>query len=117
MTSNDVLTVREFQAGLDGLKVYVDGRISEVNARISELRADVQLLARDVRDNAIRIEGTRDFIGWGFSLMALIIALVGFSITLAPMFREMYKNVRKPTLTEERVQELINNALNALPKK
>ena len=48
--------------------------------------------------------------------MAVVIALVGFVITLAPMFREMYRDARQAkresALTRSEVEEMIAEAIS-----
>ena len=63
MTSTDkqeVLTVKDSHNGLDGLKVYIDGRLLEtekrLDARVVELKAEIQVLDRKIELNATRID-------------------------------------------------------------
>lgn len=146
MASNDVIT----KADIEGLKVYMDGRISGledrmtgvesrlsgiedritgVEARISGLEdkvsgIEVRLsgvevrvagveqavgevrtdLRTEIRVNAAKIDGVRDSMNWGFATLAIAVAIVGFTITLAPMFREIFREKRK----EKREDEIRN---------
>ena len=38
---------------------------------------------------------------WGLATLAIVVTLVGFVITLAPMFREMFKEKRKEMRNDE----------------
>ena len=106
MTSSDV---EIFRSGLEDLKYYIDGRISEVKAEIRTVNENVLV-------NSARIESQRDFMSIGFTIMAVVIALVGFVITLAPMFREMYRDARQAkresALTRSEVEEMISDAIS-----
>lgn len=117
MTSTDV---EIFRSGLEDLKFYIDGRISEVNKQLVEMRAEIRTVNENVLVNSARIESQRDFMSIGFTIMAVVIALIGFVITLAPMFREMYRDARQvkrePELTRSEVERMIENAISRVMK-
>ena len=110
MTSSDV---EIFRSGLEDLKFYIDGRILQTE---TELRAEIRTVNENVLVNSARIESQRDFMSIGFTIMAVVIALVGFVITLAPMFREMYRDARQArresALTRTEVEEMIADAIS-----
>ena len=47
---------------------------------------------------------------WGFAIIAIVIALVGFTVSLAPAFLEFLKNKRTYATTEQ-VQEIVDRAI------
>ena len=105
MSSNDIqtLTVRDFQSGLDGLKVYIDGRLLETEknfiARIGEVNTEVRI-------NSVRIEEVKNSMNWNFTTLAVVVAIVGFTITLAPMFREIFIR-RKEEKTRDDIRKIV----------
>ena len=56
MASNDVIT----KADIEGLKVYIDGRIVELekkfDAKVDELKTEINILERKVEFNATKID-------------------------------------------------------------
>lgn len=101
MTSSDnqqYVTVEMFNAGIESLRA----EIRRGNEQMREIRAEVQALDRKVELNAHDIEHVQTSIYWGFAIMALVISLVGFVVTLAPMFKEMYKESRKSAELEKK---------------
>lgn len=114
MTSSDV---EIFRSGIEDLKYYIDGRFSEVDRQFQEVRAELRTVHENVLVNTAKIDAQRDFMGIGFTIMAVVIALIGFIVTLAPMFREMYKDAKRgkmsnasedTTLTVEKIQYMID---------
>ena len=84
MASEDkYLTVEIFNAG-----------ISEIKGEISGLKKQVDILALEVRDNSRDIAHLQTSIYWGFAIVAIVVALIGFVVTLAPMFTGLYKDLR-----------------------
>lgn len=105
MTSNDMnaLTVKGFNSGLDSLKIYIDGRLLETeknfNAHISELNTEVRI-------NSVRIEEVKNSMNWNLTTLAVVVAIVGFAITLAPMFREIFIR-RKEEKTRDDIRKIV----------
>ena len=98
MTSTDnVVTVEMFNAGIEGLK-------SEIRRGKDELRTEIRLNARDT-------EHLQTLIYWVFALMAIFVAFVGFLITLAPTILEFYKAKQQKFVTPEQVKEIVDNAI------
>ena len=91
MTSSDV---EIFRSGLEDLMFYIDGRISNVNKQLGDVRAEIRTLNGNVLVNSAKIDAQLDFMSIGFTIMAIVVALVGFVVTLAPMFRDIYKDAR-----------------------
>lgn len=116
MTSTDV---EIFRSGLDDLKYYIDTRISEsekrTNEQFVELRAEIRTAQDNVLVNSAKIDAQRDFMSIGFTIMAVVIALIGFVITLAPMFRDIYKDAKQARrdniITVEKIQGMIDSSI------
>ena len=123
MMSSDV---EIFRSGLEDLKYYIDIRFSEMDKQLKEVRTELREVHENVLVNTARLEAQRDFMSIGFTIMAVVIALMGFVVTLAPMFREMYKDARRVrsmkdtgegTLTAERVQQMIDISISEAMSK
>ena len=122
MASNDVIT----KADIEGLKVYIDGRIKSVEDRMtgvesrlsgiegrimgvenritgveSRLTEATSEIKTEVRVNAVKIDAVKDSINWNFATLVIVVAIVGFTIALAPMFREMFKEKRRERNDDE----------------
>lgn len=115
MSSEDVI-LDVLKSEINGLKVYVDGRLLQTESKIAELRAEMRTMNENVLVNSAKIEAYRDFMSIGFTIMTVIIGFFGFLVTIAPMLREMYRD-RKREKTEERltrseVQEMITAAIS-----
>lgn len=120
------LDVGIFRSRLEDLKYYIDGRFSEVDRQIHEVRTELRKVNENVLVNTAKIESQGDFMGIGFTIMAVVIALMSFVVTLAPMFREMYKDAKKVSmrnpsedtkLTAERIQNMIDISIAKAMKK
>ena len=107
MSSNDIqtLTVRDFQSGLDGLKVYVDGRLLEtekkIDARLVELQAEIQVLDRKIELNATRIDMLQHFQSIGFTVLGAIVGFAALVLTLAPTILELFREKRSRKRDDE----------------
>ena len=121
MASNDVAVTK---ADIENLKVYIDGRIAGIEKRIDgvEKRIDgvekhidqaISEVKAEIRVNAAKVDVLKDSMHWGFATLAIVVALVGFSITLAPMFREMFRE-RKKYMTHDDVREIIREEFTKL---
>ena len=102
MASNDTAITK---ADIEGLKIYIDGRIKGVEDRISGIEnrvtgienriIGVEQAISEVKTelliNAVKVEEVKNSMNWNFATLALVVAIVGFTITLAPMFREIFR--------------------------
>ena len=115
MTSTDRII-----AEIDGLKVYIDGklsvidgRLSAIEGRLSAVEGNIADLKTEIRVNAVRIEEVKNAVNWDFTALAIIVAFVGFAITLAPMFREMFSR-KEDSKTEEKMRVIVREELAKL---
>lgn len=111
MTSNDnvqYVTVEVFNAGISELRSEIHRTNEEIKAAIAEMKHELRYQARD-------IEHLQTSIYWGFAVIAIVVALVGFVMTLAPMFREMYrdsKQAKKDTPpSRSEIQKMVDEAI------
>lgn len=109
MTSADnqqFVTVEVFNNGVERLERHMD-----------ELKAEIKIISDATLVNSTKIDDLYHFMGIGFAIIAIVVAFVGFVITLSPMFREMYKDAKKAkaknenSITEQKVQDMINSSV------
>ena len=127
MTSADYENVEVFSAGISelrgsisDLKLAIDGRFVQLERKVDELKAEVQVLDKNVAVNSAKMDMLQHYQTLGFTILTVVIALVGFVITLAPMFREMYRDARKdkkPEISEARLQEMIEATVSKVLKR
>ena len=127
MTSNDVITVELFNSKMETiitqiqfgnerlrneLNTKIDGVENRLNTKIdkvyTELNTKIEITNARLTGVENRLDDLKTFMSIGFSIVVIIVALIAF----APSIADFFKWVRKPTLTEERVQELIDNAVS-----
>ena len=84
MTSGDVLTAEQFNAGIEGLKVYIDGRFANVDGRLeligqqlTEQKGEIRALDYRVLVNTTRLEEVKNGMNWWLAALAIVVALVG----------------------------------------
>ena len=111
MISNDnqqYITVEILRSELGGLR-------AEIRSDIKEIRSEIQSVREIALVNSAKIDAYRDFTGIWFTVIAVIVALIGFMATVAPFLREIYRDAKKhepkETLTEEKVQSMINDSI------
>ncbi len=112
MTSQDnarYITVEMFNNGIAEIK-------AEIHKNTEEIRAEIRTLDKRVEINSVKIDELHYFMGIGFAIMAVVVVFVGFVITLAPMFREMYRDAKKaksePPMTRSDIQSMIDEAIS-----
>lgn len=114
MTSNDVEVIR---SEIRELKVYIDGRIVELDnkleAKTDELKEQIREVKTEVRINAVKIEDMQTSMNWHFATFAIVVAIVGFTIALAPMFRDMLRDKNK-SMNPDDVRGIVRDELNKL---
>lgn len=119
MTSNDinVLTVSEFRSGIDGLKVYVDGRLLEhekrLDARLGELKTEIHVLDRKIELNATKIDMLQHFQTIGFTVMGAVIGFAVVIVSIAPAMLEVFK-ARRNEKREEDIRGIVRDELARL---
>lgn len=104
MTSKD----EKVNARLDKIEM----RLDTIDRRLDNIDKTLTTIGYELKYNAVDTAHLQTSVYGGFAVIAVVVALVGFVITLAPMFRDMYKDKRARILTEEKVQEMIDTAVN-----
>ena len=120
MTSNDnrqFVTVEMFNSGINRLETQIL-RLSEQQ---EQTRKEIHSETSAVRDialvNSAKIDAYKDFTSLWFAGIAILVALIGFIGTLAPMFRDMYKESKQERkdkstqLSREDVQTMIDKTV------
>ena len=105
MTSNDnqqYVTVEVFRSELGDLRSEIRSEFKNVHAEIQAVR-DIVLL------NSAKIDAHWEAASMWFSVIAILVAVVGIFATLAAIFREIYK---AKVLTEQKVQDMINASIS-----
>lgn len=93
MTSNDnFVTIELFNSGLESVRAEIRGGNKQLRAELKDTRTE---LGTEIRFNRQDAEHIQTSVYWGFAILAVVVALVGFVITLAPIFKEMYKDAKE----------------------
>ena len=90
----------ELSTAVSGMRADNEKLRSEVKAEVLDIRGDIRTL------NA-RIDGLQTGVYWGFTVLAL---LFGF-VTFAPSITDFLRNLRKPSVTLEDVERVVDAAL------
>ena len=97
MTSQDnerYVTVEVFNDGM----AKINSRLDTIDATLTAMQAEIRTFDKRVEVNSVKVDELHYFMGIGFTVMAIVVGLVGFLMTLAPMFREMYKDHKREKL-------------------
>ena len=115
MTSNDnqqYITVEIYNAGNDRLERQIIKLSEKQDASFKELKTEIQTVREDSLINGAKIDAYRDFTGIWFTVITVIIGIVGL---VAPLLRDIYKDSRRAkeqeNLTSEKVQSMIDSAI------
>lgn len=100
MTSGDVLTAEQFNAGLEGLKVSFDRTATE--------------LKHEIRLNAVRIEEVKNTVNLGVTAISIVIALVG---VFAPILILLLRDKKEARTEDEHIRKLIREELERIPER
>ena len=104
MTSQDnerYVTVEVFNDGM----AKINSRLDTIDATLTAMQAEIRTFDKRVEVNSVKVDELHYFMGIGFTVMAIVVGLVGFLMTLAPMFREMYQDHRR----EKNAQHVIRS--------
>lgn len=95
MTSNDnqqYITVEIFRSELGEFKTEMRSGFSETHKEIKELRAETQTVRDNTLVNSAKIDAYRDFTGIWFTVLTVVIGLVGL---IAPLLRDIHKDAKQ----------------------
>ena len=113
---------REINTRLDAMDKRINDMYSALNARIDDLGNSLNARIDDVNNSLSkriddyqaatnnRIEDLKTTVYWGFTFLGLILAFA----VLGPSVTEMIKTLRKPSITLEDVERLINAKLSGI---
>lgn len=137
MTSNDsqqYLTVELFRAEMDTLKAQIQieneklraelkseiqGVRTDLHSEIQGIRSELKAEIQDVRAislvNSAKIDMLQHTFYWGFAIMTVVIAIVAVIVPYFLLNRKEKQQEHKQTvLTEQRVQDIVAQALSNL---
>ena len=105
-----------FNARMDRMEMLLEKTITEIKAdnekSRTELKAEIKMLDERLNSVNARVDSVQTTVYWGFTVLTLFLALT----TFAPALLEFIKGLRKPQLTAEDVQNMIDAAISKLPK-
>ena len=131
---NDYVRADVFNARMDRMEAILEKSVMEMKADIerfrSEIRAEIGGLRSEMKAEIGGLRGeTREEIGglrgeirvldarlnslettvyWGFAIIAFILAFSAF----VPAITEFFRSLRKPSVTLEDVERIVNAAIN-----
>ena len=96
MTSNDreTMTASEFHSGIDGLKIYIDGRLRETEKRLDVLEHKIEI-------NATKIDMLQHFQTIGFTVIGAVIGFAVLILCVAPAILDMFRDKRREKREED----------------
>lgn len=98
MTSNDnqqYITVEMFNETTNRIETQIINLTNQQQASFRELKNETSAVRDIAIVNSTKIDDLYHFMSIGFTILAIVIAFIGFVITLAPMFRDMYKDSKQ----------------------
>lgn len=128
MTSNDVITVELFNSKMETmmaqiqlgnerirneLSAKIDGVENRLNARMDKLETRIEVLDARLTGIESRMDDLKTFMSIGFSIVAIIVALMA----LAPAIANFFQRLLKPSITLEEVRELMHEEVGTAVSK
>lgn len=65
-----------------------NGAITDINHRLDKIDQTLTEMRYEIRYNARDIDHLQTSVYWGFAIMGVVVALVGFMIAIAPILKE-----------------------------
>ena len=96
--------------------MYLDERLTKLESKIDGLKQEIQAIDKSTGINAAKIEMLQHSQNVWFVVLTVVIGFVGFLVSFAPMFKEIYKDARKNsrTLTEENIRSVVRDEISRL---
>ncbi|MBQ3347470.1 MAG: hypothetical protein IJG39_10320, partial [Synergistaceae bacterium] len=110
MTSNDnqqYVTVELYNAGNDRIERRIIQLSEKQDASTREIKAEIQAVRENTIANGAKIDAYRDFTSIWFTVIAVIIGLVGL---IAPLLRDIYKDARQSKRTDD-IEEIARKVM------
>lgn len=101
----------EIQGLRSELKADIQGVRSEIQGLRSELKGEIQAVQSEVRVNSARLDMLEHTFYWGFAIMTVVIAIVAVFVPYFLSVRKEKQQETQTVLTEDRVQDMISQAL------
>ena len=117
MTSNDnnqFVTIEIYNSGINKLEKQVIALSERQDNSFKELKNEIINVRELSVINSAKIDAYRDFTSIWFTVIAVIIAIVGVMATLAPMFRDARHEHRDNNLSRDEVQNMINSSISQM---
>ena len=87
----------------------LDNKIESSNA---QLRSEIRVLDTRIDGLNARIDSVQTTVYWGFALMGIVVAMLGFFITFAPSIWGILRRRRKASVSKKEVENLISASLD-----
>ena len=81
---------------------------SEVHEKVGTLQAEIRVLDTRISSLDTRIDSVQTTVYWGFALMGLFVAVLGFFITFAPSIWGMLRKRNRSTVSRKEVENIVN---------
>ena len=88
---------------------------SEMQESNSQLRSEIRVLDTRIEALNTRIDSVQTTVYWGFALMGIVVAMLGFFITFAPSIWGILRRRRRAALSKkemENIENLVNASLD-----
>ncbi len=89
------VTIDILKTELGEIRYNIRSGFAKNEKEFKEIRTEIQTVRDIALVNSAKIDAYRDFSSFWFSILTIIVAIIGFAGTLAPMFREMYKEAKQ----------------------
>ncbi|MBR1602168.1 MAG: hypothetical protein IJ667_01870 [Synergistaceae bacterium] len=93
-----------FDARMDRLEAIIGEKMTQLRGEIKEEILDIR---GDIKAINARIDGLQNGVYWGFAVLGVLLAFA----TFAPSFVEFIRSLRKPQISTENIQAMINEAI------
>lgn len=113
MSSEDVI-LDVLKSEINGLKVYVDGRLLQTESKIAELRAEVRTVDEKVELLNVRVQGTNEriedikfYVSLTFGVLAVVVTFAA----LIPSLLKFLNSLRKSAMDTEEIKRIVEETL------
>ena len=107
-STDNIVTLETFNSRMDTIEI----RLNNIEKHGISIDNTLTLIGYELRLNSRDTEHLQTSIYWGFAVIAIVVALVGFVVALAPMLRDLLHEKRTPSISEDKVQQMIDNSIN-----
>lgn len=101
----------ELKTDMNNLRTELKADINNLSAKTQEeiqgLRTEIRVVDERVSSLTTRVDTLQTTVYWGFALLTLFLGLT----TFAPALLEFIKSLRKPSITVDEIQAMIDAAI------